>query len=55
MHETEVEERVADAAAEGGDEKRAYVRAVFEQVDGHVRPTDDIWISARERSTWARS
>jgi demethylmenaquinone methyltransferase / 2-methoxy-6-polyprenyl-1,4-benzoquinol methylase len=32
MHETEVEERVADAAAEGGEEKRAYVRTVFEQI-----------------------
>jgi len=32
MHETEVEERVADAAAEGGAEKRAYVRTVFEQI-----------------------
>ena len=32
MHETEVEERVADAAAEGGVEKRAYVRTVFEQI-----------------------
>jgi demethylmenaquinone methyltransferase/2-methoxy-6-polyprenyl-1,4-benzoquinol methylase len=32
MHETEVEERVADAAAEGGAGKRAYVRTVFEQI-----------------------
>ena len=32
MHETEVEEHVADAAAEGGAEKRAYVRTVFEQI-----------------------
>jgi demethylmenaquinone methyltransferase/2-methoxy-6-polyprenyl-1,4-benzoquinol methylase len=32
MHETGVEERVADAAAEGGAEKRAYVRTVFEQI-----------------------
>ena len=32
MHDTEVEERVADAAAEGGAEKRAYVRTVFEQI-----------------------
>jgi demethylmenaquinone methyltransferase/2-methoxy-6-polyprenyl-1,4-benzoquinol methylase len=32
MHETEVEERVADAAAEGGADKRAYVRTVFEQI-----------------------
>jgi demethylmenaquinone methyltransferase/2-methoxy-6-polyprenyl-1,4-benzoquinol methylase len=34
MHETEVEERRADAAAEGdvGTEKRAYVREVFEQI-----------------------
>ncbi|MEO6527298.1 MAG: ubiquinone/menaquinone biosynthesis methyltransferase [Gemmatimonadaceae bacterium] len=32
MHETEVEERVADAAAGGGAEKRAYVRTVFEQI-----------------------
>jgi demethylmenaquinone methyltransferase / 2-methoxy-6-polyprenyl-1,4-benzoquinol methylase len=32
MHETPVDERVADAAAEGGAEKRAYVRAVFEQI-----------------------
>jgi demethylmenaquinone methyltransferase/2-methoxy-6-polyprenyl-1,4-benzoquinol methylase len=32
MHGTEVEERVADAAAEGGAEKRAYVRTVFEQI-----------------------
>ena len=32
MHETEVEERVADSAAEGGAEKRAYVRTVFEQI-----------------------
>ena len=32
MHVTEVEERVAEAAAEGGAEKRAYVRTVFEQI-----------------------
>jgi demethylmenaquinone methyltransferase/2-methoxy-6-polyprenyl-1,4-benzoquinol methylase len=32
MHETDVEEQVADAAAEGGAEKRAYVRTVFEQI-----------------------
>lgn len=32
MHQTGVEERVADAAAEGGAEKRAYVRTVFEQI-----------------------
>ncbi len=32
MHETEVEERVAAAAAVGGAEKRAYVRTVFEQI-----------------------
>jgi demethylmenaquinone methyltransferase/2-methoxy-6-polyprenyl-1,4-benzoquinol methylase len=32
MHETDVEERRADAAAEGGTEKRAYVRTVFEQI-----------------------
>ena len=32
MHETEVEERRADEAAEGGAEKRAYVRTVFEQI-----------------------
>ena len=32
MHETDVEERVADAAAQGGAEKRAYVRTVFEQI-----------------------
>lgn len=32
MHDTEVEEHVADAAAEGGAEKRAYVRTVFEQI-----------------------
>jgi demethylmenaquinone methyltransferase/2-methoxy-6-polyprenyl-1,4-benzoquinol methylase len=32
MHETDVEEHVADAAAEGGAEKRAYVRTVFEQI-----------------------
>jgi demethylmenaquinone methyltransferase/2-methoxy-6-polyprenyl-1,4-benzoquinol methylase len=32
MHETTVEERVAGAAAEGGAEKRAYVRSVFEQI-----------------------
>jgi demethylmenaquinone methyltransferase/2-methoxy-6-polyprenyl-1,4-benzoquinol methylase len=32
MHETDVEEHVADSAAEGGAEKRAYVRTVFEQI-----------------------
>jgi demethylmenaquinone methyltransferase/2-methoxy-6-polyprenyl-1,4-benzoquinol methylase len=32
MYETEVEERRAEAAAEGGAEKPAYVRAVFEQI-----------------------
>jgi demethylmenaquinone methyltransferase/2-methoxy-6-polyprenyl-1,4-benzoquinol methylase len=32
MHATDVEERVAEAAAEGGAEKRAYVRTVFEQI-----------------------
>src|SRR3954469_24889686 len=32
MHETGVEERVAEAAAEGGEEKREYVRTVFEQI-----------------------
>ena len=32
MHETEVEEGRAAAAAEGGAEKRAYVRTVFEQI-----------------------
>jgi demethylmenaquinone methyltransferase/2-methoxy-6-polyprenyl-1,4-benzoquinol methylase len=32
MHETAVEERRAEAAAEGGAEKRAYVRTVFEQI-----------------------
>jgi demethylmenaquinone methyltransferase/2-methoxy-6-polyprenyl-1,4-benzoquinol methylase len=32
MHETDVEERRAEAAAEGGTEKRAYVRTVFEQI-----------------------
>jgi len=32
MHETDVEEHVADAAAGGGAEKRAYVRTVFEQI-----------------------
>jgi demethylmenaquinone methyltransferase/2-methoxy-6-polyprenyl-1,4-benzoquinol methylase len=32
MHDTDVEEHVADAAAEGGAEKRAYVRTVFEQI-----------------------
>jgi demethylmenaquinone methyltransferase/2-methoxy-6-polyprenyl-1,4-benzoquinol methylase len=32
MHETDVEEHVADVAAEGGAEKRAYVRTVFEQI-----------------------
>ena len=32
MHAMDVEERVADAAAEGGAEKRAYVRTVFEQI-----------------------
>ena len=32
MHEREVEEARAEAAAEGGAEKRAYVRTVFEQI-----------------------
>jgi demethylmenaquinone methyltransferase/2-methoxy-6-polyprenyl-1,4-benzoquinol methylase len=32
MHETAIEERRAEAAAEGGAEKRAYVRTVFEQI-----------------------
>lgn len=32
MYETAVEERRAEAAAEGGAEKRAYVRTVFEQI-----------------------
>ncbi len=32
MHETSIEERRADAAAEGGAEKSAYVRTVFEQI-----------------------
>jgi demethylmenaquinone methyltransferase/2-methoxy-6-polyprenyl-1,4-benzoquinol methylase len=32
MHDTEVEERRAELAAEGGTEKRAYVRTVFEQI-----------------------
>jgi demethylmenaquinone methyltransferase/2-methoxy-6-polyprenyl-1,4-benzoquinol methylase len=32
MHETEDEARRADAAAEGGAGKRAYVRTVFEQI-----------------------
>jgi demethylmenaquinone methyltransferase/2-methoxy-6-polyprenyl-1,4-benzoquinol methylase len=32
MHETDIEEHVADSAAEGGAEKRAYVRTVFEQI-----------------------
>ena len=32
MHETAVDERRAEAAAEGGAEKRAYVRTVFEQI-----------------------
>src|SRR5206468_2454765 len=32
MHETGVEERVAESAAEGGEEKREYVRTVFEQI-----------------------
>ena len=32
MHATDVEERVAESAAEGGEEKRAYVRTVFEQI-----------------------
>jgi demethylmenaquinone methyltransferase/2-methoxy-6-polyprenyl-1,4-benzoquinol methylase len=32
MHETTVEDRVAGAAAKGGEEKRAYVRSVFEQI-----------------------
>jgi demethylmenaquinone methyltransferase/2-methoxy-6-polyprenyl-1,4-benzoquinol methylase len=32
MHDTESEARRADAAAEGGGQKRAYVRAVFEEI-----------------------
>ena len=32
MHDTEVEAARATLAAEGGDEKRAYVRTVFEQI-----------------------
>ncbi|HUQ45689.1 MAG TPA: ubiquinone/menaquinone biosynthesis methyltransferase [Gemmatimonadaceae bacterium] len=32
MHEREIEEATAGAAAEGGAEKRAYVRTVFEQI-----------------------
>lgn len=32
MHAIEAEERRADAAADGGTEKRAYVRSVFEQI-----------------------
>ena len=32
MHETELEEQRADRAAAGGDDKRAYVRSVFEQI-----------------------
>lgn len=32
MRETAIEERRAEAAAEGGAEKRAYVRTVFEQI-----------------------
>jgi demethylmenaquinone methyltransferase/2-methoxy-6-polyprenyl-1,4-benzoquinol methylase len=32
MHETAVEARRAESAAEGGAEKRAYVRTVFEQI-----------------------
>ncbi len=32
MHETDVEERRAELAAEGGSDKRAYVRTVFEQI-----------------------
>jgi demethylmenaquinone methyltransferase / 2-methoxy-6-polyprenyl-1,4-benzoquinol methylase len=32
MHETQIEERRAEIAAGGGDEKRAYVRTVFEQI-----------------------
>src|SRR4051812_48597651 len=32
MHATDVEERVAESAAEGGAEKRAYVRTVFEEI-----------------------
>lgn len=32
MHDTEVEARRADQAAEGGAEKRAYVRTVFEEI-----------------------
>lgn len=32
MHDTEVESTRADLAAEGGSDKRAYVRTVFEQI-----------------------
>src|SRR6478609_11291154 len=32
MHAMDVEERVAESAAEGGAEKRAYVRTVFEEI-----------------------
>ncbi|MFL5604915.1 MAG: ubiquinone/menaquinone biosynthesis methyltransferase [Gemmatimonadaceae bacterium] len=32
MRETELEEQRADRAAEGGDDKRAYVRSMFEQI-----------------------
>jgi demethylmenaquinone methyltransferase/2-methoxy-6-polyprenyl-1,4-benzoquinol methylase len=32
MHETELEERRAERAAEGGDDKRTYVRSAFEQI-----------------------
>ena len=32
MHDTESEARRADAAAEGGAQKHAYVRAVFEEI-----------------------
>ncbi|MEP6620049.1 MAG: class I SAM-dependent methyltransferase [bacterium] len=32
MHQPEVEERRAELAAEGGTEKRAYVRTVFEEI-----------------------
>lgn len=32
MHDTEVEARQADQAAEGGAEKRAYVRTIFEEI-----------------------
>jgi demethylmenaquinone methyltransferase / 2-methoxy-6-polyprenyl-1,4-benzoquinol methylase len=35
MHETEVEARRTDAAAAGGNDKRAYVRTMFERIAPH--------------------